>query len=444
MFISKKHIPRRTFLRGAGVAMGLPLLESMIPAGTALAQTAANPRTRVGFIFIPHGASMPYWTPKAAGTDFEMTPILSPLTPFRNQLTIVSGTAHRMADAQPGEKGADHAHPAAVFLSGAHPKRTTGQDVRCGTTVDQVMARHIGQDTPLPSLELGIEDIGATGTCGSGYSCVYSNTISWQNQVKPLPMEIRPRVVFERLFGDGSNPEERLARKQKNRSLLDSISHDVARLKVNIGTSDRARLDQYLDDIRELERRLQMSEKHTAIELTESNTAIGVPESFEEHVGLMFDLMTLAFKSEITRISTLMLGRELTVRSFPESGFNGGWHGTSHHGNNPARMEQWSKINRYHVLVFTRLLEKLRSTPDGDGNLLDHSMILYGSALSNGNAHDHHPLPVALVGGGSGKIKGGRHIASNNAPMSNLLLSMLDKVGIEIESFGDSTERFEL
>jgi len=427
-----------------GAAVALPLLESMVPAGTALAQTAANPKTRVGFIFIPHGASMPYWTPKTEGTGFEMTPILSPLTPFRDRLTIVSGTAHRMADAQPGEKGADHAHPAAVFLSGAHPKRTTGQDVRCGTTVDQVMAKQIGQDTPLPSLELGIEDVGATGTCGSGYSCVYSNTISWQTPFKPLPMEIKPRIVFERLFGDGSNADERLARKQKNRSLLDSIMHDVARLKVNIGPSDRTRLDQYLDDIRELERRLQMSEKHTAVELTETTTAIGVPESFEEHVDLMYDLMTLAFKSEITRISTLMLGRELTVRSFRESGFNGGWHGTSHHGNNPERMQSWARINAYHVQVFTRLLEKLQSTPDGDGTLLDHSMILYGSALSNGNAHDHHPLPVVLVGGGSGKIKGGRHIASNHAPMSNLLLTMLDRVGINLETFGDSTGRFEI
>jgi len=427
-----------------GAAVALPLLESMVPAGTALAQTAANPKTRVGFIFIPHGASMPYWTPKTEGTGFEMTPILSPLTPFRDRLTIESGTAHRMADAQPGEKGADHAHPAAVFLSGAHPKRTTGQDVRCGTTVDQVMAKQIGQDTPLPSLELGIEDVGATGTCGSGYSCVYSNTISWQTPFKPLPMEIKPRIVFERLFGDGSNADERLARKQKNRSLLDSIMHDVARLKVNIGPSDRTRLDQYLDDIRELERRLQMSEKHTAVELTETTTAIGVPESFEEHVDLMYDLMTLAFKSEITRISTLMLGRELTVRSFRESGFNGGWHGTSHHGNNSERMQQWARINAYHVQVFTRLLEKLQSTPDGDGTLLDHSMILYGSALSNGNAHDHHPLPVVLVGGGSGKIKGGRHIASNHAPMSNLLLTMLDRVGINLETFGDSTGRFEI
>jgi hypothetical protein len=427
-----------------GVSLALPLLESMVPAGTALSQTAASPRTRAAFIFIPHGASMPYWTPKAQGTGFEWTPILSPLEPFRNQLTIVSGTAHRMADAQAGEKGADHAHPAAVFISGSHPKRTTGQDVRCGMTLDQVMAKHMGQDTPLPSIELGIEDVGATGTCGSGYSCVYSNTIAWQTPTKPLPMEIRPRVVFERLFGDGSSPEERLARKQKDRSILDSIMHDVARLKVNIGASDRTRLDQYLDDIRELERRLQLSEKHATTELTESNTAIGVPESFEEHVNLMFDLMTLAFKSEITRISTLMLGRELSVRSFPESGFNGGWHGTSHHGNNPMRMEQWSKINRYHVKVFSKLLEKFRSTPDGDGNLLDHSMILYASAMSNGNAHDHYPLPVALFGGASGRLKGGRHIAADNQPMSNLLLSMADKVGIQMDFFGDSTGRIEI
>jgi hypothetical protein len=444
MFIARKHIARRTFLRGMGVSIALPLLESMVPASTALAQTAASPRTRVGFIFLPHGASMPYWTPKKEGAGFEFTPILASLEPFRDRLTIVSGTAHRMADAQFGEKGADHAHPAAVYLSGAHPKRTTGQDVRCGITADQLMAKHIGQDTPLPSLELGIEDVGATGTCGSGYSCVYSNTISWQTPTKPLPMEIRPRVVFERLFGNGGTPEERLARKQKDRSILDSIMHDVTRLKVRIGPSDRTRLDQYLDDIRELERRLQLSEKHTAIELTQTTSAIGVPESFEEHVNLMFDLMTLAFKSEVTRISTLMLGRELSVRPFPESGFNGGWHGTSHHGNNPARMEQWARINAYHMKVFKNLLEKLSATPDGDGNLLDHSMILYGSAMSNGNAHDHAPLPVVLLGGASGRVKGGRHIATRDAPMANLLLTMLDKVGIHLESFGDSTGRIEL
>jgi hypothetical protein len=443
MFLSKKHLPRRTFLRGIGVTLALPLLDSMIPAATALAQTSARSRTRAVFTFIPHGASMPYWTPKADGTQFEFTPILEPLEPFREYVTIVSGMAHRMADAQPGEKGADHAHPAAVFLSGAHPKRTTGLDVRCGTTADQVLAKHIGQDTPLPSLELAIEDVGANGTCGSGYSCAYSNTISWQTPVKPLPMEIRPRVVFERLFGDGSSPEQRLRRKQKDRSILDSITRDVSRLKLNMGASDRVRLDQYLDDIRELERRLQLSEKHTAVELSESSSAIGVPDSFEEHVKLMFDLMTLALRSEITRVVTLMLGRELSVRSFPESGFNGGWHGTSHHGNNPARMEQWSKINRYHAKAFGGLLEKLKSTSDGDGNLLDHSMVLYGSALSNGNAHDHHPLPVLLAGHGAG-IKGGRHIRTDDAPMANLLLSMLSKSGIELDFFGDSTGRIDI
>ena len=444
MFITKMHIPRRTFLQGMGVTLALPLLDSMIPARTALAQTAANASTRVGFIYIPHGASMPYWTPKTEGTGFEMTEILSPLEPYRERMTIVSGLHHYMADAQPGEKGADHAHPAAVFLSGAHPKRTTGQDVRCGTTIDQVIAGRIGQTTPLPSLELGIEDVGATGTCGSGYSCVYSNTISWQTPTRPLPMEIRPQVVFERLFGDGSTLEERLARRQKDKSILDSLSRDVARLRLNIGPSDRRRLDQYLEDIREIERRLQLAQRNTSIEFAEATSSVGVPQSFEEHVNLMFDLIALAYKSETTRVSTLMLGRELTVRSFPESGFDGGWHGTSHHGDNPARMVNWAKINKYHVKVLTHFLETLRSTPDGDGTLLDHSMILYGSGLSNGNRHDHYPLPVAVFGGGSGTIKGNQHIKADQKPMSNLLLGMLDKIGIDQDAFGDSNGRINI
>jgi hypothetical protein len=446
MFITKKHIPRRTFLRGMGVTLALPLLDAMLPAQTPLARTAASPKTRVGFIFIPHGASMSYWTPASEGANFQLTPILSPLEPYRDRLTIVSGTAHRMADAQPGEKGGDHATPAAVFLSGSHPRRTTGQDVRLGTTVDQVLAKQIGQDTPLPSLELGIEDVGATGTCGSGYSCAYSNTISWETPTKPLPVEIRPQVVFERLFGDGSTPEARTARKQQDRSILDSITHDVAKLRQNVGPSDARRLDQYLDDVREIERRLVMAERQASVAAAESvpATPVGVPESFEEHVRLMFDLMTLAFKSEITRVSSIMLGRELSVRSFPESGFNGGWHGTSHHGDNPVRLESWSKINRYHVQVLTHFIERLQSTPDGDGNLLDHSMILYGSGMSNGNQHNHYPLPVVLIGGGSGHLRGGRHIKADQSPMSNVLLAMLDKAGVQLDSFGDSTGKIDI
>ncbi len=461
MFLSQKHIPRRMFLRGMGVTLALPLLDAMVPALKAQAPS----RPRVAFVYIPHGASMPYWTPLARGAgldfapeifenpqlqfdrasegaDFQLSEILTPLEAFRSRMTIVSGLAHRMADAQPGEKGGDHATPAAVFLSGAHPRMTTGQDVRLGATVDQVMAKSIGQDTPLPSLELGIEDVGATGTCGSGYSCAYSNTISWETPTKPLPVEIRPRVVFDRLFGDGSTPEERLALKAQKRSILDSITHDVTRLRGLIGPSDRSRLDQYLDDIREIERRLEISQDQE--EDVASPSVIGVPESFEEHADLMFDLMTLAFKSEITRISTIMLGRELSVRSFPESGHNGGWHGTSHHGQNPERMRNWAKVNKYHVGVLKTFLDRLQATPDGDGNLLDHSMILYGSGLSNGNQHNHYPLPALVLGGASGRLRGGRHLIADRTSMSNLLLSMLDVVGIDVGHFGDSTGKLDI
>ena len=440
-FITKKHLPRRTFLRGVGVAVGLPWLESMLPAQTLTAKTAP---TRFGFIYVPHGAAMHMWTPKAEGPQFEFSPILSPLEPFRKDLLILSGFAHPMANAAAGDAGGDHSRSAAVYLSGARPKKTAGVDVYAGVTVDQIIAQNRGQETPMPSLELSIDDVGYTGTCGFGYTCAYSNTISWATPTKPLPMERKPSVVFERLFGDGSSPTERVARNKENRSILDAIKGDLSRLRGEIGPTDRSRLNDYLDDVREIERRLQLSAKHAATDV-KITTSVGVPESYDEHVKLMLDLQALAYKADITRISTFMFARDQSGQAYPESGFNGAFHATSHHGNDPARMEQFAKINRYHAALFAYFMDKLRSTPDGDGSLLDHSVILYGSSMSNGNQHDHTPLPVLLAGGGSGKYKGGRHVRhQEGTTMSNLLLTILDRAGIAMKSFGDSTQLLDI
>jgi hypothetical protein len=441
MFITKRHIPRRTFLRGAGAAVALPFLEAMLPAQTPLARSAAVPQARFSFIYVPHGAIMKQFTPATEGANFEFTPILKPLEPFKEQVLVVSGLEAAMAGPAPGQSGGDHSRSAAVFLSGARPKHTAGQDVHLGTTLDQVIAKNVGQDTALPSLELGIEDVGYTGICGYGYSCSYVNTISWETPSKPLPMEINPQVVFERLFGDGSTPAERVELKRENRSILDSITHDVARLRVRLGSSDRTRMDDYLDDIREIERRLQMVDKGAA-NVIEPEVPPGVPQSFDEHAKLMYDLQALAFKADITRVSTFMYARDNSNRLFPESGVTAPFHSASHHSDRPAGIETFAKINRYHIDLLAHFLDRLRSTPDGDGTLLDHSLILLGSTMSNGNEHDHAPLPMVVAGGASGRLKGGRHLRfPERTPLSNLLLSVLDKAAIPRESFGDSTEQ---
>jgi hypothetical protein len=439
MFLTKRHIPRRTLLRGAGAAVALPFLESMLPAQTRLASSAANPVSRASFIYIPHGAIMSQWTPAQQGTRFDLPPILQSLEPFRDQLTVVSGLEAAMAGPATGESGGDHSRSAAVFLSGARPKHTAGSDVYLGTTVDQLVARKIGQDTPLPSLELGIEDVGYTGICGYGYSCSYLNTISWETPTKPLPMEINPQVVFERLFGDGATAEERIERKRQDRSILDSITHDVARLKKQIGSSDRTRLTDYLDDIREIERRLKLAENAGA-DSTQAETPIGIPQSFDEHVKLMYDLQVLAFKAEITRVSTFMYSRDNSNRTFPASGATVPFHGASHHSNRPEAIATYARINAYHISLLGHFLQRLRSTPDGDGTLLDHSLVVLGSTMSNGNEHDHAPLPMLVAGGVSGQLRGGRHLQfAARTPLSNLMLALLHKLGIERESIGDST-----
>ena len=441
-FITKKHLPRRTFLRGLGVTMSLPLLDSMIPAQTPLLKTAAKPQIRLGLCFIPHGAVMANWTPAEEGA-LKLSRTLKPLEPFRDQVVVVSNLAHAMAaPGGPGDNGGDHTRSPAVFLNGVHPKRTDGADIHAGVTIDQIAAAKIGQDTPLPSLELATEDYsGLVGSCDVGFSCAYMNTISWRTPTTPLPMEINPRLVFDRLFGDGATPEERLERIEQQRSILDAVTGQVRRLQGGLGASDRSRVSEYLDTVREIERRIQLAERQNSnSSLAVPDSPSGIPDDHEAHSKLMFDLMALSFQADITRISTFMMAREVSYRTFPMLGISEGFHPASHHQNNPARLENLTLINTYHVSLLAHLLERLRATPDGDGNLLDHSLILYGSGMSNSNVHNHSPLPIVVAGGAAGKMKGGRHVKyPENTPMSNLLMTILDKAGIPQESVGDST-----
>jgi hypothetical protein len=438
--LTRKHLSRRTALRGLGVTIALPLLDSMVPAQTPLAQTAAASKSRLSCIYVPHGATMDKWTPATEGKAFGFTDILQPLEKFRDRVCVVSNLAHPAAGGVGSDAGADHARSAAVFLSGTHPAQGA---IQVGTTIDQLAAQHIGQDTPLPSLEMSIEEVALS--CGSGYACAYSNTISWKTPTTPLPMENNPQVVFEKLFGDGSNNADRQARKQQSRSLLDSVMEQVPGLQRDLPASDRARLSEYLDDVREIERRIQKAENQVPAGLKLPDAPVGIPESFDEHFKIMFDLQVLAFRTEITRIATMMYARDTSGAVYPQSGVREGFHVASHHSNNRANMDRFAIINRYHVEMLAYFLDKLKSTPDGDGNLLDHSIILYGSSMSNGNQHDHDPLPVILAGGASGQLEGGRHMQyAQHTPMSNLLLSVLDKLGVHQDRHGDSTGQLEI
>jgi hypothetical protein len=434
-FVTKKHMPRRAFLRGAGTILALPLLDAMVPALTA--QT--RPVSRLGFVYIPHGAVMDKWTPAATGSNFEFSPVLQPLAPFRERVLILSGLAHHQADSL-GDGGADHARSSPTFLSGVHPKRTEGEDIRAGITIDQIAAQHVGQSTRYPSIEITTEDMtGVVGACDTGYSCSYMNTISWRTPTTPLPMEINPRVVFERLFGDGGAPERRLAHIQDDRSILDEITRQLPGLENDLSPRDRNRLNEYLDNVREIERRLQIAEKQSATSMKVPDAPVGVPDSYEEHAGLMFDLMALAYQTDLTRVFTFMLARELSQRSYPQVGVAEPHHATSHHQDDPVKLAKLVKIQTYHVALFTHFLEKLRSTPDGDGTLLDHSLILYGSSMSNSNLHNHKPLPI-LVAGGQGGLRGGRHLKfAEDTPMANLLVSLLNRAGVAQDKVGDST-----
>jgi hypothetical protein len=444
-FITKRHLSRRTFLRGTGVTLALPLLESMVPAGTPLAQTAAVPRTRMGCIYVPHGATMDKWTPTAEGTAFEFPEILQPLERLRDRVCVVSNLAHAPVAPWTGEDtgGAEnHVRAAAVFLSGAHPVKKN--EAYVGVTVDQIAAQQVGQDTPLPSIELALEPLNLS--CGdAGFTCAYRNTLSWKSATLPQPMENNPQLVFERLFGDGSTDAQRFERRQQSRSLLDSITRQVPSLEKDLPAADRRRLREYLDEVREIERRVKQVDATLSRNLDLPGAPVGVPADFEEHLRLLFDLQVLAYKADITRFSTLMLARENSNAVYQGSGVREGFHNASHHSNERKNMDQFAVINRYHVTMLAYFLEKLRATPDGDGNLLDHSMILYGSSLSDGNEHNFDPLPVLLAGGASGKLRGGRHVKyAPHTPMSNLLLTMLDKLGARVDSIGDSTGRVEI
>ncbi len=440
MFIIRKHLSRRTFLRGAGAAIGLPLLESMIPAATALSQTAANPRIRLGFLYMPHGAVMNNWTPATEGA-LELSRILTPLKSVQDRVVVISGLAHKNAGAIAGDPGGDHGRSPTVFLSGARPRRTEGEDVRAGMTADQMAAEAIGQDTPLPSLEMATEDMtGLIGACDVGFSCTYTNTNSWRSPITPLPMEINPRVVFNMLFGDGGSPAERINRMQRQRSILDAVTERVTRLEKKLGPADRSRMTEYLENVREIERRIQLAEKQHHSDLAMPPTPVGIPDDHEEHSKLMLDLMALAFEAEITRVSSFMMAREVSYRTFPKIGVPEPFHATSHHQDKPETLEKLAKINAYHVALVAYFLDKLQSKSDGAGSLLDHSLVLYGSCMSNPNLHNHGPLPVFVAGGAAGKMKGGRHVKyPDNTPMSNLLLTILEKAGIHHESIGDST-----
>ena len=447
MFITKKALPRRTFLRGVGVTLGLPLLDAMVPSLTALAQTPANPVKRLGFIYLPNGVArnftgINYWTPSGEGTGFEFSPILSPLAPYRDRLLIISGLAQHQADAFDDGANGDHTRGTSSWLTGVHCKRTEGADVRNGISADQIAASQLGQATALPSLELAIDLNFLGGQCENSYSCAYLNTLAWSSDTTPLPTENNPRIVFERLFGDGGSPEQRLSQARRNQSILDSVTADLARLQSSLGAHDRTTVSEYFDAVREVERRIQRIGASDGSELPDLERPSGIPERFDEHVKLMYELQWLAFRADTTRVVTFMLGRELNFRTYPEIGITEGHHGLSHHQDNPTQLAKYARLNTYQTELFAWFLDKLKTTQEGDGTLLDHSMFLYGAALSNPNLHAHYDLPLAVVGGGAGTLKGGRHLVyRNETPMTNLLLSMLDKAGVPAETLGDSTGR---
>jgi hypothetical protein len=435
MFISKKHLPRRTFLRGVGVTLALPLLDSMVPAQTVLKKTAAKPMSRLGFVYIPHGAIMDRWTPATEGKGFEFTPILKPLEPFKDQVNVISGLGHRAADST-----AVHSLSPTTWLSGVRPKPTQGVDAFAGVTADQIAAAHIGQDTMLPSLELATEDhSGLIGACDRDYGCIYMNTLSWRTPTTPQPMEINPRKVFERMFGQGGSTAERIEHTQEERSILDAITQQASDLQRTLGAQDRSTMNDYLENVREIERRIQKGgEEQGNTDLPEAPA--GIPFNFEQHINLMYDLLVLAYRANVTRVASFMVAREVSNRTYPQIGVPDGHHATSHHQNKPEKIEKLIKIQHYHLTLFARFLDKLKTTQDGDGSLLDHSILLYGSNMSNSNAHNHFPLPNVIVGGGAGTLEGHRHLRfPDHTPMSNLLLAMLDKAGVHQDTLGDST-----
>jgi hypothetical protein len=436
MFIAKKHLNRRTVLRGVGVSLALPLLDSMFPALTPMAKAAATQRIpRFVGLFNPHGWATQYWQfQEGPVTEFPF--VLKPLDQWKEHLTVISGLDATSSMPPAGITGGDHSRSAATF-SGVQPKKTVSNDIRLGTTIDQMIAQKYRQETALPSLQLGIEDQTTLATCPWGYSCAYVNSVSWSSPTQPLPHEANPQIVFERLFGDGGTAQERESRRKAEASLLDAVTGEISRLKGGLPSTDVGRLNDFLDDVREIERRLKAVKKSADLSPT-STIPYGIPESFTEHINLMWDLQAVAFQADITRVSMLMYAHDVSTRSYPESGVTAANHGASHHGEVPARVEAWAKINRYHIERLPYFLEKLKNTPDGDGSLLDHTLILWASNMSNGNLHDHRNVPQMFIGGGMGQHKGGRHLKLSGTT-ANLLLTALHMYGIDLKSIGDST-----
>jgi Protein of unknown function (DUF1552) len=429
MFITKRSLSRRTLLRGLGAAVALPLLDSMSPAA---APQGAIPK-RLGIVFVPLGERPGYWTPAQTGANFEFSPILKPLEPFQKSLTVVS----ELCDPLDG-----HAVTVAAWLSGSIPKRTIAEDVHAGTTIDQVVAKQIGRETVYPSMELATEDFtGYIGGCDPAYACAYMNTLSWRTPTEPLPMEINPRVVFERMFGRPGTAAQRLQRMEAGRSILDSIKEDLGDLSRGLGARDRARIDDYLENVREVEERIQRAEKQAKTEVQVPDAPVGVPESFEEHVALQFDLLALAYQSDITRVFTFMMSRDATQRVYPNLGITEPHHSMSHHGNDPEKIANLVKLNTYHVGLFAKFVKKLSETADGDASMLDHSLLLFGSGMSESNVHSRLDIPTLLVGGGQGN----NHIkAAKETPFANFLLGLANKFGVEADTFGISTGKFQV
>ena len=434
MIITKKAIPRRSVLRGIGATLALPLLDGMVPALSAIRNTAASGMRRFGVVYVPNGMAMEHWTPTGEGTTFEFSPILQPMAPFRDRTLVLTGL-------NPGPGGGAHAGASTKFLTGVAGRMTDGAEIHSGTSIDQLLGKELGQYTQLSSLELALDGRDFAGSCDAGFSCAYTNTISWRTPTTPLPMENNPRVVFERLFGDSgsTDPAVRLARLKEDRSILDSVTEKVADLQQGIGPEDRHKIGQYLDAVRDVERRIQKAEEQSARELPLVQQPAGIPATFEEHMRLMFDLQLLAYQTDLTRVASFMVGREISGRTYNQIGIPDAHHPLSHHLDDPVKIGIMSKINTYHVVLFAEFVEKMRATPDGAGSLLDHSLLLYGAGMSNSNAHAPINLPIMLVGGAGGGLEGGRHITyPEDTPMANLLMAIMDALGVPMDQVGDS------
>jgi Protein of unknown function (DUF1552) len=457
MFLTQKQLSRRTILKGVGVTMALPFLEAMVPAGRAAAATATSKKLRLVCVEMVHGSAgstaigikKNLWAPAGIGKEFDLSATsLKSLEPFRDYLTIVSNCDVRNAEAFTApEIGGDHFRSSAVFLTQMHPKQTQGSDVRAGTSLDQLYAQKFGQDTPIPSMQLCIENVDQAGGCSYGYSCTYTDSISWASPTQPLPMVRDPRVVFDQLFGVGATPGERRERREEDRSILDWLNSSVARLQKELGAADRARLSDYMDNVREIERRIEKVEAfNRSGEPRELPGApIGVPDSFSEHAKLMFDLQALAFASDVTRVFAFKMGRDASNRTYPESGYNGAFHSSSHHGEREDRIVDFSKINTYHVSMVPYFLDKLKNTPDGDGTLLDNTMLIYGSPMGDSNLHNHKRVPFFVAGRAGGALKGGMHVrAADGTPLANAMLTLIHGLGLDMAQFGDSTAALDL